>query len=480
MIFMKKITMLLLLCVGTMLAQSFPDFLQKLAQTEPGRREAVVDSFMGQLKQTPITEGTQAHFLYRGSAGRVNLAGDMNNWDANALSLNQVAGSSFWYLTMTLENDARLDYKFVSNGTTWILDPRNPYTCAGGFGANSELRMPGYAPPPEVAVDPMVSHGTLFDTTITSAIMGYGRRMQVYMPVGYDTEKRFYPLLLVHDGTDYINLAGMTTVLDNLIAQKKIQPLIAVFVPAVRREDEYAGYLQESFGRYITREVLPFIDRRFRTLTDPRYRGTMGASNGGNISIYLGYSFPEQFGNVIAQSSYIQPGLQQAFQTQPQKALRFYLDIGTYDIPLLIPMVRSFSVTLKNKGYGLSYQEVHEGHSWGNWKAHIDDALLYMFPAQATGVEWAPARAVESVRLTNYPNPFNDSTTIRIYLPHDDHVVLRVENLIGQEVAQLHNGFLRSGAYAFHLSASALPSGLYICHVETPQQVFTLKLNCIR
>jgi enterochelin esterase family protein len=477
---MKKIAALFLICVGALWAQSFPDFLQHLTKTDSSRREAVVDSFMAQTKQAPITERAQAHFIYRGSAGRVNLAGDMNNWNANALSLNQASGSSLWYLSMALENDARLDYKFIINGTTWILDPRNPYTCPGGFGPNSEVRMLGYVPPPEVTVDPKVSRGSLFDTTITSAIMGYGRRMQVYLPAGYDRDTRFYPLLLVHDGLDYLTLASMNIVLDNLIAQKKIQPLVAVFLPAVRREDEYAGYLQESFGRFITKEVLPFIDRRFRTLTDARYRGTMGASNGGNISIYLGYAFPEQFGNVIAQSSYIQPGLQQAFQMQQRKELQFYLDIGTYDIPLLIPMVRNFRETVQGKGYRVQYGEYHEGHSWGNWKARIDDALMFTFPANETGVNIPPVRPVEPLLAANYPNPFNDATTIHFQLPEDGHTTLKLFNMAGKQVLQLYDGFLHSGTHTFYLPAPALPSGLYVCHFETPQQDFTLKLSCIR
>lgn len=477
---MKKVVIWLFICAGAPQALSFTAFLQKLAQAEPGRREAMVDSFMAYVTQTPITEQTKSHFLYRGVAGKVNIAGDMNNWSANALGMNQASATTLWYMTLALENDARLDYKFVLNGSSWILDPRNPFTCAGGFGANSELRMPAYVPPPEVAYDPAVAHGALFDTTFASAIMGYGRRLRVYTPPGYEKEHRHYPLLLVHDGLDYLNLGQMQQVLDNLIAQKRIAPLIAAFLPAVRREDEYAGHLQESFGRCIARELLPFLDTRFRTLTDARHRATMGASNGGNISIYLGYAFPEQFGNVIAQSSYIQPGLQQAFQAQAKKELRFYLDIGTYDIPLLIPMVRNLKETLQSKGYRYLYREYHEGHSWGNWKAHIDDALIFIFPGDETGVAKAPAQPVEPVLLASYPNPFNDSTTIRILLPQDDHVVLNVYNLIGAEAARLHNGFLHRGAHTFHLAGPAWPSGLYICRFETSRQVLTLKLLCLR
>lgn len=477
---MKKIVILLCICAGALQAQSFSAFLQKLDQVEPSRREAMVDSFMAYVTQTPLTEQTESHFLYRGAANKVNLAGDMNNWSADALSMNQAGATSLWYMTLALESDARLDYKLVLNGSNWILDPRNPFTCSGGFGANSELRMPAYVPPPEVVYDPAAGHGALFDTTVASAIMGYGRRLQVYTPPGYERDHRHYPLLLVHDGLDYLNLGQMNNVLDNLIAQKKIAPLIAAFLPAVRREEEYAGYLQESFGRFITKELLPFIDRRFRTLTDAQHRATMGASNGGNISVYLGYAFPQQFGNVIAQSSYIQPGLQQAFQAQPKKELRFYLDIGTYDIPLLIPMVRNFKATLQSKGYRYLYGEYHEGHSWGNWKAHIDDALIFLFPGDETGIALAPARPVDPLLLASYPNPFNDSTTIRIFLPHDDHVVLNIYNLIGAEAARLQNGFMCRGAHTFHLAGPGLPSGLYFCQLETSRQVFTLKLICLR
>ncbi|MCI0693235.1 T9SS type A sorting domain-containing protein [candidate division KSB1 bacterium] len=58
--------------------------------------------------------------------------------------LQQLPATNFWYLGKNFEPEARLDYKFVLNGSTWILDPHHNKTVLGGFGPNSELAMPLY------------------------------------------------------------------------------------------------------------------------------------------------------------------------------------------------------------------------------------------------------------------------------------------------------------------------------------------------
>jgi enterochelin esterase-like enzyme len=67
--------------------------------------------------------------------------------------------------------------------------------------------------------------------------------------------------------------------------------------------------------------------------------------------------------------------------------VKLYLDLGTYDIPMLIPLVRDFIPILQAGGYTYRYQEYHEGHSWGSWRTHIDDALEMFFPAGQSPAE---------------------------------------------------------------------------------------------
>ncbi|MFZ0388931.1 MAG: alpha/beta hydrolase-fold protein, partial [Calditrichia bacterium] len=377
----------LLMITCSLPAQSFQHFLQRVNSTPDSLKTAIVDSFITAVNQFPYIEGdTLAHFIYRGNGNSVTVPGDANNWDPQAFPAQQLSGTHFFYYSRAFEPDARLDYKFVLNGTNWILDPRNPYQVSGGFGPNSELRMPDYVPPPEILPQPGISHGTIIDTTFHSAAMGNSRQVRVYLPPGYSASSDSFPVVLFHDGLDYLNLGYARNVLDYLIDQQRIQPLIAVFVPPVNRTREYAGDQMAVFSEFIVNDIMAWMDTHFRTRQAPIFRAVMGSSNGGNISIYQGLHYSAEFGNVAAQSSNVEPDLNTAFQNSPALDLRFYLDIGTYDIPLLIPRVQNFVQVLQNKGYDYEYQIWHQGHSWGNWRAHMDNALEKFFPGNATGL----------------------------------------------------------------------------------------------
>jgi enterochelin esterase-like enzyme len=381
---MKKIIYLALILAfpfsGT--GQSFGRFLDRINSLPVDNRQAVADSFMKSVKSFPFIESdTLVHFIYRGSAKSVTLAGDMTGWLPN-IELREIDGTNLWHHSGTYESNARLDYKFLMNGVEWILDPVNPYTCIGGFGPNSELRMPAYSDTQETKKDKSVPHGTIIDTTIFSAHMGVKREILVYLPPDYKRTSKKYPLVLFHDGKDYLEYGATQNILDNLIAQNQIEPIIAVFVPPVDRPEEYTGKLMNAYCKFIIAEVLPMVDRKYATSKDPRKRATIGPSAGGNIALYLGLKYPSSFGKVIAQSSAIRKPVFKACSKARHMELEFYLDIGKYDLPMVIPEVREFTALLKAKKYLFTSWEWNEGHSWGNWKGHLKVPLMKFFPAK--------------------------------------------------------------------------------------------------
>ncbi|RMG68569.1 MAG: T9SS C-terminal target domain-containing protein [Calditrichaeota bacterium] len=474
---------------GSVLGQDFQAFLNRVNSLPPDQRGAVVDSFMATVPAFPFIEGDSlVHFIYRGAATSVSVPGDFNGWNASAWPMTNLFGTNFWYRTTTFEDDARLDYKFVLNGNNWILDPRNPHQVLGGFGPNSELRMPEYVPPPEVNFQPGIPHGTFKDTVFFSTHLGNSRLVRVYLPPGYATTTRRYPVLLVHDGLDYINLAAANNILDYLIFHQRIEPIMAVFVPPVNRNQEYAGSLMGAFTSFIVQELMPWVDGRFRTETDPDRRAVMGASNGGNISLWLALTHPEVFGNVAAQSSNVIASVSSGFQNKPQLDLRIYLDLGTYDIPVLIPLVRNLVGILQSKNYALRYQEFHEGHSWGNWRAHIDDALEFFFPALPTALPTPtqPASAPEGFLLfPNYPNPFNPITNITFRLSRSARVTLDVFDAQGERVRRLLEGRRGPGTYRLQWDGTGqdgrpVASGIYIYRLTADQARASGKMLLVR
>lgn len=430
---LKLILSVLLLWAGLAQAQTFQAFLNRVNSAPDSLKMALVDSFMNAVPAFPYTEqDTLAHYLYRGSAATVTMAGDVNGWNPNVAHLTKITGTNLWYRTEIYEPDARLDYKYILNGNNWILDPLNPHQIAGGYGPNSELRMPAWQYPPEIKYYSNIPHGSLFDTTMTSQTLGNTRHIQVYTPPDYAASPDSFAVVLFHDGLDYVSLASVRNVLDYLIYHQLIQPVIAVFVPPVNRTPEYAGSQINQFTDFIVNQVMTWVDGKYRTRRHPHHRLVMGASNGGNISLWIAQKHPEVFGLVAAQSSNVITPISDEFQNGPMLDLKIYLDIGTYDIPVLIPLVYNLRQILVNRGYPLYFQEIHEGHSWGNWRSHLDDILTWFFPG-ATTIGDEPEPVAESFRLLpNYPNPFNATTIIPFRLNKRAQVRLEIYSVTGQ------------------------------------------------
>ncbi|MDH4068853.1 MAG: alpha/beta hydrolase-fold protein [Ignavibacteria bacterium] len=448
---------------STAQSQSFQDFLDSVNEAPDSLQTAIVDSFVTAQPVSPVLEfDSLAHFYYRGAATSVSVPGDASLWNPASVPMTRLATTTFWYRTEVYESDARLDYKYVLNGSTWILDPRNPNTVQGGFGPNSELRMPEFIHPPEIAYYPSIPHGSLRDSTFFSSNLGNSRTIRIYTPPGYGSPLDSFPMVLFHDGLEYTSLASAANVLDYLIDEGRIEPVIAVFVPPVNRTDEYAGSLQDEFTLFLVDELMPWLETHWRIKAGPENRATLGASNGGNIALWLGMNHPEVFGNVAAHSSNIQSSISDGFANGPLLDLRLYMDLGTYDIPLLITLVRDFIPILESRGYVHTYQELHDGHSWGNWRGHIDDALEMFFPGPVLSAP-GEGSVPRQFRLDqNYPNPFNPSTEIRFEVPPGrGEVSLLIFDLLGRSIATLVDESLDPGIYSRTWHADGVASGAY-------------------
>jgi hypothetical protein len=80
----------------------------------------------------------------------------------------------------------------------------------------------------------------------------------------------------------------------------------------------------------------------------------------------------------------------------------------------------------------------------------------------------------------NYPNPFNPFTTIKYSLPESGNVKLNVYNLLGEQVAELVNGFKEAGVHTIKFNAENLISGLYIYKIESNGFVKSKKMTLIK
>lgn len=332
------------------------------------QRAALVETFLTDHPHNPV-DGV---IYYRGPGHALVLAGDFTDWKPTA-AMEHVPGTGLWRYVTDFPADARVDYKIVRDGQ-WILDPRNPRQAMGGFGANSEFQGIDYRLPDWVNRTDLPSCS--FDTlSVHSPELGDTRTVVVVTPPPGPSSAGAY--LLVHDGLEYIDLAGLAGALGRL---RELNPNLSlptcICVPPVRRTEEYATSLQTRFGDFIVQTLLPLIESRYGACG--RW-GTMGASYGGRISLHLAHRYPDQFDRVIAMSPSISDQEQAGVGALDPDQTKLYVNWGTYDIQRLIPGCEAFVAMLAERGFDHQVQVLAQGHAWGFWRDTLVPALEFVY-----------------------------------------------------------------------------------------------------
>jgi len=486
---MKKIIFVLVFLFTSLLpAQSqFLQFINHVNSLgDPIAKQAAVDSFMIYARTVgiPFIEDSTANFIYLGNPSSVCVPGDFNGWSISAWPMTPLVQTNFWYRSENFEMDARLDYKFVLNGSNWILDPENPHTCEGGFGPNSELSMPSYIQPWEINYNPAISHGTVVNKVLHSNIVGSNYQLSIYLPPGYDTlSSQTYPAVYFQDGSEYITLGKAVNVLDNLLDSNKIQPVIGVFVKPNNRNEEYAGSLRNQYRLFFVNELVPYIDANYKTKIDPKERLVLGDSYGGNISALISYNHPEVFGLCGLHSAAFQPNGYEAYSlivNGPVKDIKWSSIWGTYEG--LYSNMRMFRDYLISASYEIDWLERPEGHSWGLWRATIDRMLEYFYPAAPNNVNDGDNNIVDGfVLYQNYPNPFNPFTNIGFRIADGGFISLKVFDILGNEVATLVDAYKDEGTYEIEFNSTIeLTSGIYFYQLRAGDYTETKKMILLR
>lgn len=439
-------------------------FLSRILSLPITDRTPIVDSFFSANHTMPFIEDTIVHFMFRKSASTVMIGSNFNSRDYTDDIMESISGTDLWYRIRTFNTTARLEYKYFVDATTTQLDPLNSSIFTDGVETSSETRMPEYPDVPEIEYDENIPHGTIHEKMMESFYLGNTRLLKIYLPAGYDpANSKLYPVAFVHDGLEFVNRAQGVNTLDFLIHHRRIQPIIVVFIPPVDRLDEYALTNMSLFTDFIINDVLAYINAYYKTTNDPHRRATIGSTLGGFYSAYLSYERSDVFGLAALLSpdfsvnayTYLS---QLAFGSKHD--VKFYIDWGIYEnfIPNTGRMLRDALLT---QGYSLKWNEWHDGLTWGNWRAHLDDALESLFPGEALSVQASSVIPSEFRLEQNFPNPFNPATTIQYALPVASQVTLTIHDILGRKIITLVDETQSPGKKELKWSAGNIPSGTY-------------------
>ncbi len=315
-------------------------------------------------------KGNKAVFVYRGEAESVFLIGGFNNWRPERMFAKS---EDLWTLTKEFPLNARFDYKFIADGKE-LLDPENPFRSEGGFGFNSELRMPRFHYPLAIRFHKNIKHGKIIKYSLSDkTFFKYRRDIYVYIPPFTSKIKR---ALVFQDGLEYILFGAAKNTLDYLVSKKTIPPVYGIFVDIrkERRLKEYSDY--SRYDEFVANAIIPFCERMLGFKFSEKFLA--GSSLGGFVSISSLLKHPDIFSGAISQSGILLFKEDENFTTM--KGKKIYLDSGRFETRLDMSMNiahtnRYFAKKLRKVGADVIFKMWNDGHSWGNWKAHLPTAL---------------------------------------------------------------------------------------------------------
>ena len=320
-------------------------------------------------------------------------------------------------------------YWFMVNGVK-ALDPSNGETQRDGSRYDNLLMISGSESEWWDFKD--VPHGTVQAVWYPSPTLKMDqRRMMVYTPPGYETSTQKYPVLyLLHGGGGdedaWLTMGRANIIMDNLIAAKKALPMIVVMPngnatqsvsqgygfgptparqqvvapapPPVQAQQQAAGGAQGagragggrggqpqayegSYPQSLVKDVIPFVEKRYRAQAVKDDRAIAGLSMGGGHTVTATNNNPGEFGYIgvfSAGGRTTDATFQQQLEAVKKGGVKFYwLGAGTTD------MARNGTVALselvKKDGFATSYREIPGRHYWFLWRDFLANFAQVMF-----------------------------------------------------------------------------------------------------
>lgn len=249
-----------------------------------------------------------------------------------------------------------------------------------------------------------VPHGSISSKYYFSKVTNGWRRMFVYTPPGYDTKnKEKYPVMYIQHGggedeRGWAEQGKTDIILDNLIAEGKAKPMIVVIsngnVSIGKGGGGYSSAAMAAFKEEITKNIVPFIDKTYRTLADIKNRALCGLSMGGGQSFYVGLECLDYFGSVGVFSSGIFggiknpsgkvfdaekeiPGLLSKSQSFNEKLKLFYISVGEQDPRF--EHTKNAVKKFQDSGLKVQFASFPGDHEWQVWRKSLHDFASNVF-----------------------------------------------------------------------------------------------------
>lgn len=356
------------------------------------------------LPQTPDVHADRTVTFYFPDLGasevRLSLSGK-----AHPLPMEKNS-QGVWSITVGPLEPAVYGYKFVADGVP-LLDPSNPRSNPNLRNPTNVLEVPG--PAPELWDVQNVPHGIIHHHFYKSGIVGDQRDYFVYTPPGYDprAHKKYPALYLLHgysdDARGWVAVGRANVILDNLLAEGKVKPMIVVMPLGYGAPEIVLGQRAnfndpdlrkknfDLFTQALLQEVIPQVQSTYLVSNKREDRAIAGLSMGGAESLLTGLDHIDTFAWV---GSFSAGGLDtdyaQAFPSLDAKTasrLRLlWVACGTNDRYVgttpLITLNRQFVSWLRSKNIPVTFVQTPGMHEWPVWRNNLIQFSQLLFQSK--------------------------------------------------------------------------------------------------
>jgi enterochelin esterase-like enzyme len=299
------------------------------------------------------------------------------------------------------------EYRFILDSAL-MLDPNNNAVTRDGSIVENRLLIPGKLGDLIAVHD--VPHGNVSAVWYPSPTLGAVRRMYVYTPPGYENGKDLYPVMyLLHGGggdeDGWINRGRANYIIDNLIASKEAKPMIIVVTngnpdavaapldrPLTSTNDisGIGGMASLRFEESLVKDVVPYIEKNYRVISNADSRALTGFSMGGYQTQNITNNYPGMFNYVGVMSM----GLFSSFgnnnsnynkdkhvaqlkSLMASKPKFYWIGIGKNDF--LYGTVTKLRSLYDEIGFRYTYRESEGSHTWKEWRLYLTELATKFF-----------------------------------------------------------------------------------------------------
>lgn len=343
-------------------------------------------------------------FLYKADNKNIEISfevqGIYSDYRFGDMTLHKLGNTPFHYRCYKVPVDICFSYRFIIKNTITgkehkEIDKFNPDRIPTGeieeytfsvFELKKEV--------PNLNIKKHSNIGSRIDTLkYTDRVVNRERNIYVYLPPGYNKNRpQSYPVVYLFDAFMYLHRIEVPNILDNLIVENKIKPMIAVMFGTFRSTRGVILPLNSDFKDEFTTQFLPIIREKYNLSTKPDENIIGGMSYGGLCASYISYYNPDIFGKVLSQSGsfwrdkeleeikgeWIRTDwLIEKFMTEEKRNIKIFLDWGLQENQVLGSNRRMVRV-LEDKKYDYKYIEFNGWHDWSNSRKTFAKGLLYL------------------------------------------------------------------------------------------------------